>query len=72
MVLFPHKIYNDFDFPFLEGDVPRRAFYGVYISRLIRFARVCSQVEDFNARNRCLTARLLKQGCWHYKFIQGH
>ena len=25
----------------------------------IRFARVCSHVEDFNARNKCLTAKLL-------------
>ena len=32
--------------------------YGVYISQLIRFARVCSHVEDFNARNKCLTAKL--------------
>ena len=48
--------------PFLDGDVPRRPFYGVYISQLIRFARECSHVEDFNARNKCLTAKLLKQG----------
>ena len=42
------KIYDkrdDFDFdivnfPFLDGDVPRRPSYGVYISQLIRFARV--------------------------------
>ena len=40
------KIYDkrdDFDFdivnfPFLDGDVPRRASYGVYILQLIRFA----------------------------------
>ena len=32
---------TDFDivnFPFLDGDVPHRASYGVYISQLIRFA----------------------------------
>ena len=32
---------TDFDivnFPFLDGDVPRRASYGVYISQLTRFA----------------------------------
>ena len=49
----------DFDivnFPFLDGDVPRRPSYGVYISQLIRFARVCSHVDDFNTRNKCLTA----------------
>ena len=64
------KIYDkrdDFDFdivnfPFLDGHVPRRPSYGVYISQLIRFARVCSHVEDFNACNKCLTAKLFKQG----------
>ena len=33
-----------------------------YISQLIRFARVCSNVDDFNNRNLFLTAKLLKQG----------
>ena len=49
------KIYdkrNDFDFdivnfPFLDGDVPRRTSYGVYISQLIRFARDSSNLSDF-------------------------
>ena len=27
------------------------------ISQLIRFARVCSHVEDFSACNKCLTAK---------------
>ena len=41
------KIYDkrdDFDFPSLDGDDPRRPSYGVYISQLIRFARVRSHV----------------------------
>ena len=50
------------NFPFLDGDVPRRPSDGVYIAQLIRFARVCSHVDDFNTRNKCLTAKLLKQG----------
>ena len=50
------------NFPFLDGDVPRSASYGIYISQLIRFARVCSHVADFNARNKSLTAKLLQQG----------
>ena len=29
------------NFPFLDGDVPRSPSYVVYISQLIRFARVC-------------------------------
>ena len=44
------KIYNkrdDFGFDivnflFVDGDVPRRASYSVYISQLCRFTRVCS------------------------------
>ena len=65
---FSSKIYDkcdDFDFdivnfPFLDGDVPRSTSYGVYISPLIRFARVFSHVADFN--NKSLTAKLLQQG----------
>ena len=44
------------NFPFLDGDVPLSTSYGVYISRLIRFARVCSNVDDFNNRNLFLNA----------------
>ena len=81
------KIYDkrdDFDFdivnfPFLDGDVPRRPSYGVYFSQLIRFARVCSHVDDLNTRNKCLTAKLLKQGYWYhnlrkafFKFYRRH
>ena len=39
------------NFPFLDGDVPRSPSYGVCISQLIRLARVCSNVDDFNNRN---------------------
>ena len=64
---------NDFDFdivnfPFLDGDVPRRASYGVYISQLIRFARVCNHVVDFDARNKCLTAQLRKTFSKYYHY----
>ena len=58
---------DDFDFdivnfPFLDGDVPRRPSY-----QLIRFARVCNHVDDFNTLNKCLTAKLLKQGYRYHK-----
>ena len=54
------KIYDkrdDFDFdiisfPFLDGDVPRRTSYGVYISQLIRFARASSNESDFSCRTK--------------------
>ena len=61
---FNFKIVN---FPFLDGDVPRSPSYGVYISHLIRFARVCSNVDDFNNRNLFLTAKLLKRGYRYHK-----
>ena len=42
-------------------------FPGVYISQLIRFARVSSHVADFNARNKSLTAKLLQQVYRYHK-----
>ena len=71
------KIYDkrdDFDFdivnfPFLDGDVPRRTPYGVYISQLI-FARASSNLNDFNYRNKALTAKLLRQGSCYFKLLK--
>ena len=34
----------------------------MYISQLIKFARGCCNVDDYNVRNKCLTAKLLRQG----------
>ena len=69
------KIYdklNDFNFeivnfPFSDGDGPRSPSYGVYISQLIRFVRVCSNVDDFFNRNVFLTTKLLKLGYQYHK-----
>ena len=69
------KIYDkrdDFDFdivnfPFLDGDVRRRTSYGLYISQLIRFARGSSNLNDFNYRDKALTAKLLRQGYRYFK-----
>ena len=63
---------HDFDFgivnfPFLDGDVPRLASYGVYISQLIQLALVSSHVDDFNTRKKVLTAKLLRQGYRYHK-----
>ena len=57
------------NFPFLDGDVPRSTSYGVYISQIIRFARVSSHVDGFNTRNKVLTAKLLRQG---YRYLKIH
>ena len=45
------------NFPFIDGGISR-----VLISQLIRFARVSSQVVDFNTRNKILIPKLLKEG----------
>ena len=44
------------NFPIFDEDVPPSPSYGVYISQLIRFARVFSNVDDFNNRNLFLIA----------------
>ena len=64
---------DDFDFdidnfPFLDGNVPRRTSYGVYISELIRSLEhlLTYIVSDLNCRNKALTAKRLRQGyCYH-------
>ena len=71
------KIYDkrdDFDFdtsivnfPVLDGDVPRRTSYGVYMSQVIRFARASLNLSDFNCHNKALTAKLLRQDYRYFK-----
>ena len=69
------KLYDkcdDFDFaivnfPFLDGDITRATAYGVYISQVIRFARLSSHVAGLNTRNQILTAKLLKLGYRYHK-----
>ena len=41
--------------------------YWGLISQLIKVSRVCSHVDDFNTRNKCLTAKLLQQGYRYHK-----
>ena len=66
----------DFDivnFPFLDCFFfifHRSTSYGVYISKLIRFTRVSSHVNDFNTRNKVLTAKLLRQGYRYQNFVR--
>ena len=73
MILFLQNFKrDDFDFeivnfPFLDGDIPRSTSYGVYISQLIRFARLSSYVADFNTHNKLLSQKLLKQGYRYHK-----
>ena len=54
-------------FPWLSGDVLRLPSYGVYISQLVRLARCCTSVSDFNSENLQLTSKLLTQGYRYHK-----
>ena len=64
------KIYDkrggfDFEivhFPFLDGDVPRSAYFGVYVFQLVRFTGASGYVAGFYTRSGLLTQKLLKQG----------
>ena len=58
---------NDFNFPtvnfpFLSSNIPSVPAYGVYVSQLIRYARTCSNYQDFMERGKVLTTKLLSQG----------
>ena len=67
--------FNIVNFPFLDGDVPKATSYGVYISQLIRFARACSRVEDFNKRTLYILQSnlrgLLREGILKPGFLWG-
>ena len=50
------------NFPFLCSNIPLSPAYGVYMSQLIRYARASYKYEDFLARGKLLTNKLLTQG----------
>ena len=64
------KIYDkrdDFSFqiinyPYLDSNIPSRPAYGVYVSRLVAFARACSSLSDFVYRHDLLVQKVISQG----------
>ena len=50
------------NFPFLSSNIPSAPAHGVYVSQLIRYARTCSNYQDFMERGKVLTTKLLSQG----------
>ena len=71
------KIYDkrdEFDFeivnfPFLDDDGPRSTSYGVYISQLIRFARVSNHVADLTLEKNCLLRNFLNMAIGIINFV---
>ena len=61
------------NFPFLDGNVPHSPSHGIYISQLIRFARVCSNVDDKKIHKRSTALeRSVKYFTWALKLVSGH
>ena len=57
------------NFPFLSSNIPSAPAYGVYVSQLIRYARACSNDQDFMERGKVLTTKLLSQGYQKIKLV---
>ena len=45
------------NFPFLSSNIPSAPAYGLYVSQLIRYARTCSNYQDFMERGKVLTTK---------------
>ena len=50
------------NFPNLTGNIPKKSSYGVFIGELVRYARACSYLVDFEERTLSLVRKLTKQG----------
>ena len=57
------------NFPFLSRNIPSAPAYGVYVSQLIRYARACSNYQDFMERGKVLTTKLFSQGYKKTKLV---
>ena len=56
---FTFRIVN---FPHMDSNIPANPAYGLYISQLVRYARICTSKVDFMNRLRGLSLRLRQQG----------
>ena len=56
---FTFRIVN---FPHMDSNIPANLAYGVYISQLVSYARICTSKVDFMNRLRGLSLRLRQQG----------
>ena len=54
----------DFDvinFPFLDGNIPKGQSYGIFISQLVRYARINSSFSNFISDCKKLVSKLINQ-----------
>jgi hypothetical protein len=50
------------NFPYLDSCIPKKPVLGIFLSQLIRYARICSKFQDFSHRSLILSRRLQNQG----------
>ena len=55
------------NFPDMDSNIPSKPAYGVAISQLVRYLRICCNYQDFAYRSKLLTTRLLRQGYVYQK-----
>ena len=55
---FKFRIVN---YPDLSGNISHKCAYGVFVSELLRYSKVCSNERDFEARHMILFDKLVKQ-----------
>ena len=58
---------DDFNFeivnyPFSDSCIPKKSALGVYVSQLLRYARICSFFQDFKVKSHALVIKLRNQG----------
>ena len=56
---FSFEIVN---YPFSDSCIPKRSALGVYVSQLLRYARICSFFQDFKIKSHALVIKLRNQG----------
>ena len=66
---------EDFDFeivnfPYLDSNIPQKPAYGVYISQLVRYARICCKKSDFMYRHQRLSLKLQDQGFEFHRLVK--
>ena len=49
------------NYPFLDGNIPKNQSYGVFISQLVRFARINSNFNKFISDCKNLVSKLIRQ-----------
>ena len=55
------------NFSHLDSNIPKTPAYGVFISQLIRYSRICSDFSSFQAKSLQLCSRLIKKGYKYFK-----